>query len=85
MTSIAARKSDGTMTVLDVFQPWKSQELSPHGSDRTDYAAWMALGTESEEQHGRSAANESAATAKHLENVLPLIQCANFCVDNYDH
>ena len=23
--------------------------------------------------------------AAHLENVLPLNQCANFCMDNYDH
>ena len=52
------------MTVLGVFQPWKSQELSPHGSDRTDYAARTAMETESEEQHGGSADDESAAAAE---------------------
>ena len=29
--------------------------------------------------------SSNLAAVTHLENVLPLIQCANFCMDNYDH
>ena len=44
---------------------------------------WQHTGKGDKEKEDEQ--TSSAILECHLENVLPLNQCTNFCADNYDH